>query len=167
MFPLWLQISGLVSGFRSQGSGLRVPKFGLIRILSSLGADFGIVGTLMKAFLGLVVVVVGLGLPSCKSVPAMVKTSRGEVFRGTGTTTAIGGTFSLHGSQGLTLRGTTRTWQDSTVFKFDISDGRLGTVPVKSLGEQGGYGVGKLSNGGRCRFMYGKAAISKYGRSGI
>ena len=97
----------------------------------------------------------------------MVKTSRGEVFRGTGTTTAIGGTFSLHGSQGLTLRGTARTWQDSTVFKFDISDGRLGTVPVKSLGEQGGYGVGKLSNGGRCRFMCGKAAISKYSRLGI
>ncbi len=121
----------------------------------------------MRAFLGLVVVVVGLGLQSCSSVPAMVKTSRGEVFHGTGTTTAIGGTFSLYSSQGLTLTGTERTWKESSIFKFTISDGRTGSVPMQKVGEQGGHGVGRILKGARCRFMYGKAAISKYSRYGL
>ena len=59
----------------------------------------------MKGMLCLALVGIGLGLSSCAGVPAMVKTSRGEVFEGTGTNTVVGGTYSMYSKQGKTLTG--------------------------------------------------------------
>src|SRR6056297_1366204 len=107
------------------------------------------------------------GLSSCSSVPAMARTSRGEVFEGTGSTTGLGGTYSLYSRQGIMLNGTVRKRQDQAVFKFDLSDGRTGTIPVREVGEASGHGVGRFNNGGRIRFLYGEEAIARYGRSGV
>jgi len=124
-------------------------------------------GVVMKGMLCLVMV--GLVLSSCAGVPAMVKTSRGEVFEGTGTNTVVGGTYSMYSKQGKTLTGSYASVGRSgeAVFKFTITDGRSGRVNVKKLTESSGYGLGTLTSGERCRFMYGDAAISKYSRAGF
>ena len=48
----------------------------------------------------------------------------------------------------------------SRIFNFKISDGRTGMVIVNSISDTAGWGMGKLSTGDRCKFMYGNAAVS-------
>ena len=99
-----------------------------------------------------------LSLQGCAvSVPAIAKMESGETFMGTTTATPIKGTYVLRSLEGKTVSGTYNPWDTSTtrVFNFNVSDGRTGQVIVNATSSTSGYGMGKMSTGEKCKFMYG------------
>ncbi len=91
------------------------------------------------------------------TVPAIAKMESGETFMGTTTATPMRGTYVLRSLEGKTVSGTYNPWDTSTtrVFNFNVSDGRTGQVIVNATSGTSGYGIGKLSTGEKCKFMYG------------
>jgi hypothetical protein len=116
----------------------------------------------IKHILVLLVVVSGACLTSCVTVPAVAKTEGGEMFMGKTTATLASGTYKLTSVEGKTIEGKYNPYNmsKSRVFDFTISDGRTGRVIVNSISDTAGWGIGKLSTGEKCKFMYGNAAVS-------
>ena len=100
-------------------------------------------------------------LTSCSvSVPAMLVTRSGETFAGTTTEGMSSRDLVLHSDQGNTLTGSYRPrgGNRDNVFDFQISDGRTGRVLVSGVSPKSGHGMGQLSTGEDCKFIYGTAA---------
>lgn len=116
----------------------------------------------MNKILLLLVALAGICLTSCVSLPAVAKTESGEMFMGTTTASLTSGTYKLTSVDGKTIQGKYNPYNmsKSRVFEFRVSDGRTGRVIVNSITDTAGWGIGKLSTGEKCKFMYGNAAIS-------
>ena len=103
-----------------------------------------------------------ISLQACSvSVPAVVRTRSGETFTGTTTPGVKLRTYSLASNEGRTLTGTFQPWErkGSRIFDFTISDGRTGRGTMQGVSDKSGHGMGRLSTGEDCRFMYGTAAL--------
>ena len=106
---------------------------------------------------------VAASLSSCAlSAPAVAKTERGEMFMGTITASLVSGNYELSSIDGKTIKGTYNPYNmsKSRIFEFRISDGRTGKVIVNSISDVSGWGMGKLSTGEKCKFMYGTTAVA-------
>ena len=101
-------------------------------------------------------------LSACSTnVPAIVKTRSGEIFSGTTTPGVNVRAFSLTSAENRTITGTYQPWERKGIRRFDftISDGRTGSGLMRGVTDKSGHGMGKLSTGENCRFLYGTAAI--------
>lgn len=101
-------------------------------------------------------------LSACSvTVPAVVKMEKGEIFMGSTTASIDKGRYSMTSVEGKTITGTYNSWDTSVsrTFDFTISDGRTGRVIVNAITYDSGYGIGKLSTGEKCKFMYGNSAV--------
>ena len=101
-------------------------------------------------------------LTSCVTVPAVAKTESGEMFMGTTTVSLTSGTYKLTSLEGKTIEGSYNPYNSSKsrIFEFQVSDGRTGKVIVNSISDTAGWGIGTLSTGEKCKFMYGNSAVS-------
>jgi hypothetical protein len=95
-------------------------------------------------------------------VPAVAKTESGEMFMGTTTVSLTSGTYKLTSLEGKTIEGSYNPYNSSKsrIFEFQVSDGRTGKVIVNSISDTAGWGIGTLSTGEKCKFMYGNSAVS-------
>lgn len=115
-----------------------------------------------RIYLALIVMLSSFSLTSCMTVPAVAKTESGEMFMGTTTASLVSGTYKMTSLEGKTIEGTYNPYNSSKsrIFEFKVSDGRTGRVIVNSISDTAGWGIGKLSTGERCKFMYGNATVS-------
>ena len=101
-------------------------------------------------------------LSSCSvSVPAVAQIQGGETFLGSVSATLTKGRFDLQSPDGKIASGTFKPARKTNwTIDFSISDGRNGRVLINQTGPTSGYGIGKLSNGQKCKLMYGDSAVS-------
>lgn len=113
-----------------------------------------------RCFLSGAVLVVAVLLAGCGSitVPAAVKTSRGETLIGTTTAALSGGTFDVSGP-GLRCAGNYDALDTRPTISvpFHCSDGRTGLLTVTRTSDgQAGSGTAQMSDGTTARVAFGR-----------